>query len=381
MTARLSLSAIRTLFLLLLLPPLLAADAEVQTATDPEIPPVSRERAIELYDAARYAEARELLEQLDGQKKLDGPLLYRLFYCQRAAGDAVATETLSRAIQRLEQEAASSNDLEAPFYLVNAYASLNRTADLERVAASATTRIENGQLSPPTTAMDRFRLGKLYADQERSVEAEQWYAEALDSFAEQGEAASVAYVRWAALYLAQATFDREDFVEAERYFSILLETEEPTMADLDRLAVIRSRLGLYAEAAQLWRRAERLAPAQANRARYCYRLVEAAASLEDLSAATPDGRLWTQLTKEQLEAILQQQVAEVQAVKQEAADSAPLDKEQSGRLQARLDALRPIFVGAALEYALQGHSIREAAFFGGYAPLIFKAKEWQLPRR
>jgi len=381
MTARSSFSGIQTLFLLLLLPPLLSADAAAQTAPDSGTPPVARERAIELYEGARYAEARELLEKLDGQQKLDGPLLYRLFFCQRAAGDAVATETLSRAIQRLEQDAASSSDLEAPFYLVNAYASLNRAADLERVAASATARIENGQLSPPATAMDRFRLGKLYADQGRSVEAERWYAEALDSFAAQGEGRSVAYVRWAAGYLAQANFDREDFVEAERYFSILLEAEEPTMGDLDRLAVIRSRLGMYVEAAQLWRRAELLAPAQANRARYCYRLVETAASLEDLSAAAPDGRLWTQLTKEQLEAILQQQVAEVQAVRQEAEESAPLDQEQRGRLQGRLDAVRPIFVGAALEYALQGYSIREAAFFGGYATLIFKAKEWQLPRR
>jgi len=33
-----------------------------------------------------------------------------------------------------------------------------------------------------------------------------------------------------------------------------------------------------------------------------------------------------------------------------------------------------------MEYALQGNSIREAAFFGGYAPLVFKDREWRLSR-
>ncbi len=334
-----------------------------------------------LYDAARYAEARTVMEQLDQRGEVDGPLLYRLFYCQRVANDPAATETLRRAIERLERESAESADLEAPFYLANAYANVNRREDMLRVAQAATRRLEAGSLPEPTAGIEQFRVGKLYADQGRTAEAERWYAAAVGSFGEEGSQGAAAYLRWAARYLAEASAQRDDLGEAERYYTVMLEASEPTMADLDRLAVIRGRLGLYAEAARAWRQAERVNPAEANRARYGYRLMEAAAALENLSAVAPDGRLWTQLTKQELESIMQAQAAEVRAVKQEAEQNPPGDDEQRKQLQSRLDAARPVFFGAALEYVLQGHSIREAAFFGGYAPLIFKAKQWQIQPR
>jgi tetratricopeptide (TPR) repeat protein len=338
------------------------------------------ERAIELYDAGRYAEARVLLEQLDSSGRADGKMLYRLFYCQRAAGDGQAVATLERAVVKLEDEAASTSDLESAFYLVNGYTSLNRPADARRVAQAATSRVESGESDPPTSGLNKFRLGKLYADQDRGEEAERWYAEAVSSFQEEDSAGHTAYLKWAARYLADVNFARQDWSAAEEYLAIVVDLEEPTQGDLDRLAVSRARIGLYREAAKSWRAVELLDPANANRARYCYRLAETAATFEDLSAAAPDGRLWTQLDKADLEGILKSQADEVRTIKQEAQDLGWKDKQARQASQARLDAMHPVFVAAALEYALQGNSIREAAFFGGYAPLIFKPKEWRLPR-
>ena len=48
-------------------------------------------------------------------------------------------------------------------------------------------------------------------------------------------------------------------------------------------------------------------------------------------------------------------------------------------MAASLAQARSTFVGAALEYALRDHDIRETAFLGGYAPLIFHPEEWLLP--
>ena len=51
---------------------------------------------------------RKLLEKIDSAGKATGPLLYRLFYCQRKAGDPKAEETLGRALEQLESEASSA---------------------------------------------------------------------------------------------------------------------------------------------------------------------------------------------------------------------------------------------------------------------------------
>lgn len=337
------------------------------------------ERAVELYDSGQYAEARVVLEQLDAEGEADGKLLYRLFYCQRVAGDGKSVATLKRAVEQLETEAATARDLESSFYLVNGYSSLNRPADAQRAAQAVTARIQNGELDEPETGLDQFRLGKLYADQRQADKAERWYRAAVESFTEEGQAMHVAYLKWAARFLADVNFRREDWSAAEEYLARLAELDEPTKADLDRLAVSRARIGLYSEAARSWRASELLDPANANRARYCYRLAEAAAKFEDMSAAAPDGRLWTELDKTDLEAVLKAQTEEVRSVKEESQQLTWADKEPRKALQTRLDAARPIFVAAALEYALQGNSIREAAFFGGYAPLVFKDKEWKVP--
>jgi tetratricopeptide (TPR) repeat protein len=277
----------------------------------------SPEQAVELYDSGRYAEAGAVLEQLDQKGEADGKLLYRLFYCQRTAGDGKAIETLKRSVDKLEAEAATARDLEASFYLVNGYSSLNRPADAQLAAQAATARIESGDLPEPVSGLEQFRLGKLYADQQQTAKAERWYRAAVESFSEEGQASHLAYLKWAARYLADVSYQREDFSAAEEYMSKLVELDNPTVADLDRLAVSRARIGLYPEAAKSWRAAELLDPANANRARYCYRLAETAATLEDLSAAAPDGRLWVEFTKDELDAIMKEKVEEIRAIKTE----------------------------------------------------------------
>jgi hypothetical protein len=42
-----------------------------------------------------------------------------------------------------------------------------------------------------------------------------------------------------------------------------------------------------------------------------------------------------------------------------------------------LAEIKPVFTAVALEYAYQRHPIRETAFKGGYAPLIFHSDRWE----
>ena len=355
--------------------------AGIRAQEAPAPPPPSPGRALELYDAGRYVEARQVLEQLAAQGPLDGPLQYRLYYCQNLERLPAAPQTLARAIEALEREQASAKNLEAAFYLVNAYSNSGRSADAGRVAQAATGRVESKQLPEPTDPLEQFRLGKLYADQQKGEQAERWYAASLKSLRPATGGTSPAYVLWAARYMADATFARGDYTEAEGYLARLTDQERPSPDDLDRLAVARARIGMFNEAGQAWRRIERIDPANADRARYSSRLAEAAAKLPGYSAAAPDGRLWTQLTEAELEAIMTEQAAVARKTHEEGADWKSLDPPKKAELQGRLDRARPVLVGAALEYTLQGHNIREAAFMGGFAPLIFHDKEWQLPKR
>jgi len=356
---------------------LVSVGAGVGSAQDAgSLPQPSAARAIEFYDAGRYAEARQELERLD-RAKLDGSLLYRLYYCQNLAGAPEAAATLPRAVELLEQEHKQGGSLASSFYLVNAYTNAGKAAEARRVAAEATERIGSDPKREPTDPVDRFRLGKLFADQQKTAEAERWYAAAVPGL-EQGRHA--AYLQWASRYLAEATYARGDYTEAEPHLTRLTAVDKPSASDLDRLAVCRARIGMYVEAGKAWRKAVLVDPANGDRARYSANIVEAAARLPDLSAAAPDGRLWTQLTGADLEQILAEQAAEARKVFEAAETWDDLSDETRAELQQRLDRARPVFVGAALEYTLQGHAIREAAFSGGYAPLIFQDNEWRLPR-
>src|SRR5260221_2667480 len=140
-------------------------------------------RAVGLYDRGNSEEARATLEQLDNARELDGPLLYRLFFCEKAAGhDDDARKALERARVALESEIASARSLEGSFYLANTYSNLGRAADARQVAHEMTAKIESGRVKTPTSAIGRLQLGELYQDQGLQHEAETAYAKAVDAF-------------------------------------------------------------------------------------------------------------------------------------------------------------------------------------------------------
>jgi tetratricopeptide (TPR) repeat protein len=333
-----------------------------------------------LYSEGRYAEARPLLEQLDEAGAATGPLLYRLAYCQRAAGDQAASDaTQRRAREVLEGEVTEAKDIEAPFYLVNTYQNLGQEADARRVASEATARVERDELPRPDSGNGMFQLGKLYADQGLEQQATEWYAKAVAALTEDGRSGG-SYVRWASRYVAERAFRQREFATAQQYYASLIDAGEGSAADFDRLAVASARVAKYEEAAQAWQQAELANPADSNRPRYGASLATMAAKLKELPAQAPSGKAWTELTKEELESLMKDQSEQVKATLAKAAEETEIDKETRLQYRAQLKEIRAIFVPAALEYVLRGHSIRQTAFFGGYAPLILNRRAWRVPK-
>jgi tetratricopeptide (TPR) repeat protein len=335
-------------------------------------------RAVALYDAGRYAEARAIFETLDARGDLDGPLLYRLSLATGATGDSRGQqEVLQRAIATLEEEVDGAPSLEPAFYLANALRNANRKAEAREVAVAATGRIDSGAWTPPDDPLEAFRAGKLYADLGKQTDATRWYRRALEGFdAEPG--AQPVYSRWARNYLASLAFSRGEFEAAEGEYAALTATEEAQQADWDRLAVVRVRLKRWTAAEEAWRQAEKANPGEGDRARYSWRLAAAAAELAPLPEAAPDGRPFGDLGQGELEALMQAQAGRVQEIMARAAADDVTEDERAA-LADELVAIKPVFVAAGLEYSARSLPIREAAFFGGYAPLIFHESRWHLP--
>ncbi len=337
--------------------------------------------ATELYDAARYTEARPLLERLDAEGRATGALLYRLSFCQRVAGDTgAAGKTLSRSVDALEQEVSGTADMEVPFYLVNAYQNSGRRPDGARVAAAMTARVESEEIPEPTTALNMFRLGKLYADQEKDEGARRWYTRAVEAFG-RVERPHLPYLKWASRYLADQAYRRDDFEEAAEFYATLLEHGSESAADYDRLASANAHVGRYANAAAAWRKSGQLKPQDPDRPRYCAHLADRATSIGKLPSKAPSGQPWSEPTKEELEAILLEQSRAAREAVGNAREETELKRKQRKKLQKTVDQAQGLFVAAALEYALRGHDIRATAFMGGYAPLIFRARDWELADR
>ena len=186
-------------------------------------------------------------------------------------------------------------------------------------------------------------------------------------------------MRWASRYVGDHAYEAREWEVAERAYSRLVEAGETSLEAYDRLAVARARLGLWDEAGKAWNKGIRLDPANADRARYCEQLVLQARRLGSLSATAPDGRLWLGLSKEELETLMSSQVEVVRTARQEVERVPGTDYERRAALQTGIDAAHAVFIAAALEYALAGYEIRETAFVGGYAPLVFYFDEWSLP--
>jgi hypothetical protein len=366
-------------------------------------------RALELYGQGRYGEALPLLEELDGEGLADGPLLYRLYYCRNHLKAPGARQTQERALVQLESELSEATDLETPFYLANVYRNVGRLTDMRRVASEATGRVESGDLPRPESAVGMFQLGKLYADQDDEESATEWYSGAIDGLVMDDRTQMPAYAAWAARYLADRAEARGDHEAAAEYHSLLSSDGSASGRDLEKAAVGAVRAGAYGRAAAAWRSAAALSPAQADRSRYCARLAEAAGQIGGLPELSPDGRPWKELSQEDLGAILSEKAGIIRNAFTEAHRIDMLMREltatatesfgSSGAVrkmqrsfekvwsemipdhQLTVDGAREYFVAASLEFAIRRYGLRETAFFGGYASLIFGNEEWDIAKR
>lgn len=339
-------------------------------------PPPPATQAIEFYDDGRYAEARALLEALDGEGRMTGPLLYRLHYCQSRDGETARSQsTLERALEKLEYEHASAASLESAFYLVNTYASLSRAEDARRVAAEAIAKLESAAWPAPKDGMPAFQAGRLYQILGRVDDAAVRFEAALRSFASTPGRFAGPTV-FASRFLGGRSRARGAWTEAERYLAAVAAAPGATAADWRELATARGRAGKWAAAAEAWRQAVRLDPAEADDPRYASHLADAAAAIGALPAAAPSGTPWNQLSRAELEQLMKEQ-ADAAGAARAAAATAP--EAERPTLRATLARTRSIFVAAALEYAMRGMPIRETAFGNGYAVLIFQDSAWELP--
>jgi len=340
--------------------------------------PTEADRAVALYDVGRYAEARAVLERLDAAGGIDGPMLYRLSFCFGKTGDPRSQQsTLQRAVAALSLEVPEATTLEPAFYLANALRNLNRKSEAREVAIEAVQRIEGGAWSPKEDPVESFRAAKLYADLGRQSDAAHWYRRALEGFDARPEAYPV-YIQWSRRYLAELASSTSDYAALEAELAALAATGQAGQSDWDRLAVARVRLGAWKAAAEAWRKAEQANPAEGDRARYAWRLATLASKLESVPDTTPDGRSFRDIGQAELEALMKEQGQRVMGMVARAA-AEPLSDEEREAMAAEIEAIKPVFVAACLEYTARELPIRETVFFGGYAPLIFHETRWNLP--
>jgi len=348
-----------------------------------------KETAIRLYDQGVYDQARTALRQLDDAAALDGPLLYRLFFCEKATGhEDDAKKALDRARAALETGIPAARTLEDSFYLANTYANLGRVDDARAAAHDATTRVESGKLAQPATAMGNFQLGKLYQDQGRPAEASKYFQKAVDTFDVSGGRYG-GNVRWALRFLGNGAFARRDFAASEASFAKLTGMGGADLADWDALAAARVRLGKYAAAGEAWKAEVRLDPANSDDARYAGRLADTAAAIGPLPESAPDATAFAQMSRADLETFLktqsdaalasQSRIGEAMAAGKDGAPTKPIDAKRRSEESQKLAGTRKLFVAAALEYSLKQYGIRETAFREGYAVLIFQDRAWEVP--
>ena len=334
----------------------------------------AKDAAVRLYDQGKYDEARKALLDLYGSGALDGPLLYRLFFCEKATGhDEEARKALESSRVALEKELAASPSLEVAFYLANAYTNLGRAQDARQVAHEMTAKIESGRVAAPKSAIASFQTGKLYQDQSRDDQASAYYEKAVAAF-DVADGRYVGSARWALRYLGNNAFARADFAVAEKDLARLTALPGAEAADWDALAAARARVGKYALAAEAWKASVKLNEADADDARYSARLADAAALIAPLPEGPPEGPSFRSMSQADLEAFLKARSATAIATQTRA-----VDKKQRAEAAASLLETRRQFVAAGLEYAVRRYGIRETAFREGYAVLIFQDRAWELP--
>jgi len=348
-----------------------------------------KDAAVRQYDQGSYEESRTNLRQLDDARALDGPLLYRLFFCESATGhEDYAKKALDRARTELEKTIPAARTLEESFYLANTYANLGKSEDARKAASDATAQIESGRAESPKTAIGFFQLGKLYQDQGRQTEASTAYAKALDGF-DLKDGRYGGNARWALRYLGSGSYARGDFAASESSFARLTALGGADPSDWESLAASRVRLGQYAKASEAWRSLVKLDPANADDPRYSARLADTAVTLSPLPAAATGGAAFSAMSRTDLEAFLKARAEAVTAAQGRATaalaaegddvSKPPPDPKLSQELARTLRETRGQFVAACLEYAIRRYGIRETAFREGYAVLIFQDRAWELP--
>jgi tetratricopeptide (TPR) repeat protein len=338
------------------------------------------ETAVAAYDAGDYETACRLLAELDRGGTLNGPLLYRLFYCRSVAADpAGARRALERAVATLEAENVPGAHLEVPFYLANAYANLGRATQARRVAEETLLRLEQDGFRP-TTPMEWFQLGKLAQDSGRNDRAESAYREAIRGF-ETGTGAP-GHERWARRFLGDAALARADYVGALPHWERIVTLGNAERADFLSLATAAARTQAWELAAEAWRRAEKIDMRIGSDPRYASALARQAATLGSLPRTDGEGVPWTSHDRAGLEGAMAAASAEAREIRSAAEKLREEGKwDPSARQEAaeRLQSVRTRFVAAGIEYAVRRLPIRETAFTGQFATLVFQQSEWDLP--
>lgn len=363
------------------------AVAAIAVAAD-ELTPV-KGAALLQYDQGNYEEALKTLHDLDNARALDGPLLYRLFFCEKAAGHPdEAGRALERARETLENELAAAKSLEVAFYLANTYSNLGRPADSQRLAREMTAEIEAGHVANPTAAIGLFQLGKLYQDQGNEREAAAAYQKAMNAFDLSG-GRYAGNARWALRYLGSTAAARSDFESAESNYARLTSLGGSEATDWDALAAARTRLSKFGLAAEAWRASVKLDQANGDDARYAARLADIAGTIAPLPAAPKGGTPFATMGKAELEGALKSRAEVVIAAHARATEAMKggddeskrrvLDPKVRAELTESLHQVRLEFVAAGLEYALHHYGIRDTAFREGYAVLVFQDRAWELP--
>jgi tetratricopeptide (TPR) repeat protein len=370
-------------------PAILTAFAVAATTCAADDTAAIKDAAVRLYDQGNYDEALKTLQELDHARLLDGPLLYRLFFCEKSTGqNDDAKKTLERARQALESEIASSTSLDVAFYLANTYSNLGRGTEARDVARDMTVKIESGRLAAPTSAIGQFQLGKLYQDQDRQAEASAAYAKAVDGF-DLANGRYAGNARWALRYLGSGALARADLKAAETALARLVAVGGVEAADWDVLATTRARLGKYGPAAEAWKASFKLDRSGGDDQSYAARLAEAAVLIGPLPTAAPSGAAFTLMNQSDLQDFLKTSAGAVVAAPTRAAElmrpekdgtqPRALDPELRAEIARTLLDTRRQFTAAGLEYAVRHYGIRETAFREGYAVLIFQDRAWELP--
>jgi len=363
-----------------MLVPLILALSGPGIAPSTAAAPPARAAAVAAYDAGDYASACRILAEMDAAGTLDGTLLYRLFFCRTALGEQTgARDALARAATALEGENVPGCSVEVPFYLANAYTNLGRTDDARRVASETLLRLETDG-HEPNSAMEWFQVGKLAQDAGRNDRAEAAYRRAVDGFAAGPPAPG--HERWARRFLGNAASGRADFEAARPEWRRVVELGNADRSDLLAFATACARTAKWDEAAEAWRLAEKIDMQNGSDPRYAAGLARQAAALGAIPSADAAGIPWTRYDRDGLEGMLRETAAAARDLRAEAAkrkEAGTWDAAARDEAASHLREIRGRFVAAGLEYAVRRLPLRETAFSGNYATLIFQEAEWELP--